>query len=136
MTPPAFSWGSLDDVRVLNEAAVKVEQKFIVTTEDKVRLCLISHLEGVTRSRDWWTPASVLVAIILTCVTATFHQALWLDAATWRAIFVLTGFGVAAWLVMAVARTRRRPKIQDVIDKIWAGAEKVVWDGRVGKPRE
>jgi len=80
---------------------VNVEQVFIVTTEDKVRICLNRHLDRVERRRDWIAPLGVLITLVVTLVTTTFRD-LWLSKDAWQALFIFAAFGAAVWLMRAL----------------------------------
>jgi hypothetical protein len=73
--------------------SVNVRQEFIVTTEDKLRLCLHAHLENVEKRKDWWTPAGLFFAILTTLVTTSTFKNIGLKATEWRALFIFTGVG-------------------------------------------
>ena len=93
---------------------VNLSQEAIVITEDKVRLCLIAHLRGLEAKKDWIAPAGVLLTIIITFATTTFRDAA-LSAATWRAVFVISGVLTFAWLVRTLWVAWKAPTMEDVV---------------------
>lgn len=93
---------------------LNLAQDAIVITEDKVRLCLINHLQRMESKREWIAPAGILASIILTLATADFHD-FYLNADVWRAIFYVTGALVAYWLLRTLRAAFSRSSIEDVV---------------------
>ncbi|ABA56698.1 hypothetical protein Noc_0165 [Nitrosococcus oceani ATCC 19707] len=116
-----------EDKRTLVEQLVSVErisfnvtQSVIVTTEDKIRLSLSSYLQNAKRRSDWIAPASLLIAILATLVTATFNDFI-LSGATWKAVFIIVGLGAAIWLIRALLFLRDKSTIEELIEEIKTG---------------
>jgi len=93
---------------------LNVAQGVIVITEDKVRLCLIKHLSRLEARRGWIAPAGILLTIITTFATTTFRDFV-LNSDTWKAIFIIAGLLVAAWLIRAIAVALQSPSVEDVV---------------------
>jgi hypothetical protein len=93
---------------------VNLSQEAIVITEDKVRLCLIAHLRGLEAKRDWIAPTGVLLTIIGTFATTTFHDA-GLSAAAWQAIYIISGIMTLGWLGRALLVAWKAPTMEDVV---------------------
>ena len=72
------------------EVFPNLSQQVIMTTEDRLKLCLQENLKKAERKNDWITPFSLLIAIITAFVTATFKDFI-VSAKTWEAIFILVG---------------------------------------------
>ncbi len=89
-------------------------QDTIVITEDKVRLCLLSHLKKAESKYSWAAPLGILVAVILTLATSDFHD-FFLKADVWLAIFVLLGVGALVWLICALRRARVAPTLDTIV---------------------
>lgn len=96
---------------------LNLAQNAIVTTEDKLRLCLIEHLRGLEAKGKWVAPAGILATIVAAFATTSFHD-FYLDAATWRALFLVAGLVDAAWLLRSVVQTLRSPRLDDVVNEI------------------
>lgn len=79
-----------------------VNQEIIITTEDKIKLVLISTREILNSQRDWWTPAGLLLSFIATLSTADFKDALTVPKEFWHAIFVLLTIASAVWLLISL----------------------------------
>lgn len=51
------------------------------------------------KKRDFVAPSAALLAVLLTLLTAKFHDALTISASTWQAIFIVVAVLCAARLV-------------------------------------
>ena len=128
-TPPQESninIGSIKGLVVASEVhLMNLPQEVIVTTEDKVRLCLSQHLKRMEKKKRWVAPFGILAAIILALVTSTFKD--WgLDAATWRAIFIIAGVLSLSWLIYSVKEALGSEKIEDIIGELKKGSESMI----------
>ena len=92
------------DVLQNSNVHVNFEQDFIVTTEDKIRLCMMEHANQLADQTSWISPVSLFVTIILVLLTASFNDALGLTKDTWQAIFVISAVLTAIWAVRWVIR--------------------------------
>lgn len=93
---------------------LNLSQDAIVITEDKVRLCLIEHLDRLGARKDWIAPAGILLTFAVTFPTTTFHDA-GLPASTWQAMFIIATLLNAAWLLKALWRAWKSPKLEEVV---------------------
>ena len=96
---------------------INVSQEVIITTEDKVRLCLSEHLKSLEKKSSWIAPLGILIAIVVTLSTSTFRQKLF-SADTWFAIFVIAGLISLLWLIISVVRACRSRKLEDIIAEL------------------
>jgi hypothetical protein len=94
-----------------------LSQEVIMITEDKAQLILSKHLKNMEMRRDWVAPLGILIAIVTAFSTSTFKDA-GLDASTWRAIFVIVGALSSLWLFKSAMRSRKAPKVEDVVDQM------------------
>jgi hypothetical protein len=95
----------------------QVEQTVIITTDDKVRLCLNRHLEKMGRRQEWIAPFGLLLTIILTLVTVDFKSVV-LSKDTWLAIFVIAAVLSALWLVSSLRHLSKASSIDEVIEDL------------------
>ncbi len=96
--------------RELEEGAVihtNLTQAIIITTDDKVRLCLSRHFYLLQGKTQWATPAGILITLFATLGTADFKPTLGRPAAFWEAFFSLGALAAAAWLCISLARSIR-----------------------------
>jgi len=71
----------------------------------------------VDQQHEWVAPAGILVALILTLTTSTFHDFL-LPRDTWLAIFIIALLLCLAWLLRSLWRLRKAPSIDDVVEQL------------------
>ncbi len=116
--PPFESRILTDEIvqRISRETKVHLNlaQDMIVTNEDKVRLCLTSHLSRVEAKRGWIAPFAIFVSILLTLVTAQFHD-LYLSASAWKAMFIWALILDSVWLGRALLSVRKSSGVDDIV---------------------
>lgn len=96
---------------------VNVNEAVILTTEDKVRLCLYKHLSVVEQRRAWIAPLGILVTLLLCFVTSSFRD--WfLPRDTWRAAFIILAALCLAWLVRCLLLLRSKSSIEDIVREL------------------
>lgn len=112
------------DIQDLNKQSTittNVEQKYIVTTKDKLKLTLIDWEKSKKMASEWWTYLGMALSFIIPLFTADF-QAFWIfSAEILRALFVIMSaiFGVIT--VIAVIRriiNRRKISIDHCVNQI------------------
>lgn len=99
------------------------DQELIVITADKLELVLQRHLSNLERRKEWIAPLGILIAIASAFSTATFKDA-YFSAATWQAIFVITGILSSIWLVKTGWTAIRAPALSEIMDKIKQSSDK------------
>ena len=93
-------------------------QEIIITTEDKIRLCLIEHLSRMEKRNAWITPLGILLTIVIVFPTTTFRDAFYLSAATWQAMFVIGGVICFGWLIRSIWNAQVSSSMNDVVAEI------------------
>lgn len=99
-----------------------LDQEVVVTTVDKVKLCLMENEKALSARREWITPLTVFVTLVTTFAATSFKDAL-LQAATWRAIYIIGLFTSLVWLIHAAYQAwenRNRAGIQAILRKLKA----------------
>lgn len=99
-----------------------LDQEVIVTTVEKVRLCLLNHKDRLTAKREWNLPASLLVTIITALVAADSSNVL-LDAAVWQSLFILAVTASFVWLMFLLSkawRCRKGGDIEEIVENLKA----------------
>jgi hypothetical protein len=81
-----------------------VGQEFVITTVDKVKLCLREHKEILTSRMEWLAPLGVFLALLTTLVAADFKDAFSLSKQDWRAIFIVGTIVSFLWLLRCIYR--------------------------------
>ncbi len=94
-----------------------VRQNLIVITEDKVCLCLQRHLERLGAKRGWIAPAGILITILATFATTTFHP-FYVGGATWEAIFIVAAVLNLYWLIRSGVAAWKGSTIEDVVGEM------------------
>ena len=96
-----------------------LEQVVIVTTEDKLRLCLQNAIDRLGAKREWWTPSALLVTLILALTTTEFKDQFDIPAATWLAIFLIAAAVTFLWTIKAIWKaTRVKVSIESIVSEI------------------
>ena len=101
----------------VDRVILNVSQSVIVTTEDKLKLALQSHMSEVDGNKDWIAPLSLSIALIMTLVTADFKDLI-LTKDTWRAIFIISSFLSFGWLLFALKKAFKRKSLESLIKEI------------------
>lgn len=116
--------GIIDVRSIVNVTQVhlNVSQELIITTEDKVQLCLSKHLRTVEKRRNWIAPLGVLIPIVVTLVTSTFRDFI-IEAATWRAVFILVGVLSFGWLGWSVWEALQSGNVEDIVVELKKGSQ-------------
>ncbi len=126
LTPPPVTTEITESLAsqliTVSEVSLNVSQGIIITTEDKIRICLSEHLKRMEKKKGWLTPLGIFATIIVALVTSTFKD-IGLDSATWHAIFIITGFISFGWLVWSINEARQSEKLEDIIIELKKGAQ-------------
>ena len=94
-----------------------LEQEFILTTDDKIRICLTDHLSRMEKRTSWIAPLGVLLAILVVFPTTTFKSFI-VSAETWEAIFIISAILSFVWLIKNLWQARVSTSMDKVIDDI------------------
>lgn len=105
----------------VSEVHLNVSQEVIITTEDKIRICLSEHLKRMEKKRGWIAPSGIFITIVIVLITSTFKD-IGIDAATWRAIFILSGIISAGWLIWSIREALKSEKIEDIVSELKKGS--------------
>ena len=96
-----------------------LEQVVIVTTEDKLRLCLHKSIDRLGTKREWWTPVALLVTLVLALTTAEFKDRFAFPAATWQAFFLLLTVASLIWTFVAIWKAIRvKVSVESIVSEI------------------
>lgn len=92
-------------------------QQYIITTSDRLKLCLLENLKKAEKKHDWVAPFGVFLAIGTTFVTTTFRD--WvLPAKAWEGIFLLLGIASIFWCVVSLKSALYKIDIDIIIKEI------------------
>ena len=91
----------------------------MITTEDKIRLCMSQHAGRLAVKQAWVAPASLLVTIVLVLLTADFHDAFSVEKASWKAVFLLTALLSLIWSVYSVYHAiKTTTSVDTIVDEL------------------
>ena len=93
-----------EESRFVNEKRENLKCDLIEITEDKLENILVRHLAKLGTRKAWIAPLSLLITSLLAILTGTFSTKFGIDAAVWRAVFVLLAIGSLAWLVVSLVQ--------------------------------
>ena len=94
-------------------------QGTIVTTEDRVRLCLQNAIDRLGAKRAWWTPSALLVTLLLALTTAEFKEQFAISAATWQAFFLFLALFSLIWTVVAIWKAKGvKISVESIVSEI------------------
>ena len=96
-------------------------QEVVVTTEDKIRICLISYLNRIGKKNGWIAPSGILLTIIITLLTSQFKD-FYFSADTWTAVFIIAALLSLVWLVICLKDILISVDIDEVIDELKKGS--------------
>lgn len=99
-------------------------QNAILTTEDKVRLILMTHLSKLEKKKTWMAPFGIFITILTTFVTTNFKSFMLIPATTWEAIFVIAGVLSFSWMVYTGIQSYRSPSLDDIVSEFKKSGEK------------
>jgi hypothetical protein len=117
------SFGS--DLVQTSRVHLNLSQDVIITTEDKLRLCLGTQVEAFKHKQAWIAPVSLFVTLLIVFATSTFKEFI-LPAATWQAVFVICTIAAAIWSIFAVIKAiGSRRKLDDLVNDIKKSSEKI-----------
>ena len=93
------------------------KQEIIAINEDKLRLILKDYEDSIKVNADWQTPLGLFVSILITLLTADFHDFLGLKKAVWQAIFVIVLFCSLYLLIVRGynAFNKKKINVEDVV---------------------
>ena len=95
-------------------------QEVVVTTVDKVKLCLINNRDCLTAKKEWLTPLGIFLALITTLVAAEFRKFIF-EPNVWTSIYVIGAIITLIWLLCAgynAYKNKDSGTIDSIVDEI------------------
>jgi len=102
----------------------------IISTEDKIELCLMKHLGDLENKSGWITPFGLLLTVILTFLTTNFKE-WYLSKEAWQAVFLIAGAIFLGWLIIAVIKAWRTKSVKDILEEIKKSSIKFDDEGKI-----
>jgi len=106
-----------DKIVNIENIHINTAQNIIITTEDKLRLHLLDHLNEIERKKEWITPLSLLITIIAVLITADFKD-FFLKPETWKLLFIISGVVSFLWLTKSLKQAFSKYDIADFIQEL------------------
>lgn len=98
---------------------INVSQDVLITTEDKVKLCLSDHLAVIEKKNSWQAPAGIFFTILTTLLTTTsFRNFFILNADQWKVAYIFGLIISLIWSLNTLKYIRNSSTIQDVVNAI------------------
>lgn len=90
----------------------------IKITLDKLKLVLTLHLSNLEKRKEWWTPLSLVIAILIIFSTTEFKDSFSIKATTWEAFFMMFLLSMFVWLILSGWKAYKTKSITDIINLI------------------
>jgi hypothetical protein len=90
----------------------------IKITSDKLKLILTQHLKNLESKKEWLTPFSLLITILIVFPTTTFKEFISIKSTTWEAFFLMAIVLTFIWLVFAIIKAFKAKNVDDIITLI------------------
>jgi len=107
-----------------------LEQEVVVTTVDKVRLCLIKNQNLLSAKKEWFTPLGLFLALLTTLVAADFRDFI-LKQDTWTALYIIGMIISFCWLCCSGCRAwknRAKSSIDGIVEELKTQQDKQLID--------
>jgi len=98
-----------------SDVAINLGATLVITTEDKIKLAVHTHLQRMAERSAWMAPLGILLTIAVTFPTTDF-KAFWiLSADSWRAMFVMGALLALFFLIKLGWRALKAPSEGDFL---------------------
>lgn len=111
----------LQDLNKNSTVTANIEQEYIITTYDKVKLILIECEENKKLATSWWTYLGMMLSFLFPLFTAEFQPFLSLSADIIKSIFILMSafFGIVTSIaIIKRIKNHKKISIEYCVDKI------------------
>jgi hypothetical protein len=106
----------------VNEEYANVKSDLIHITDDKLRNILNGFVSKVKKGKDWLTPFSIALTLVITFLTTDFSKDfLGISKSIWSLIFIGAFVASIIWLIISIInslRLRKLTNIEYLIDRI------------------
>lgn len=116
--------GSIDISGLMNESSnihTNLSQDVVITTEDKLKLCLLEHQDTLKMKSDWKTPVAILATLVPVFLTADFKKTFGIPSDTWTAVFIISCIITFFWSLLTIHqayKVRNSGDIKNIISEI------------------
>lgn len=105
---------------VLTNSEVKsnLGENIFISTEDKIKICLMDYLKDLGEKKSWITPLGLFVTIAITFSTTEFKDSFGLPKETWQAVFFIAGIMILFWFFYTVGNAGKTKTVDEVIEEL------------------
>lgn len=111
----------LKELGTNSDIHVNVDQQYIITTEDKIKIALSELVNRLEKKGRWKTPFAILITIVTALLSTNFKGFLF-SAIIWQTIFIFVAILSFCWIIYALWKSRRQIGIEDVIAELKRGS--------------
>ncbi len=109
-------------VSLVATMSYNVEQDLILVTEDKLKICLQSHVNTLGQQAAWLVPFGIFLTIASTLYTSTFKDLAHLKADQVQTIYFVGAVVTIAWTCWKLPAAFRRTTVNKLILQIKEGS--------------
>ena len=95
-----------------------IGQEYIVTTVDKVEICLTKHKNSLQDKHKWLIPCSALLSTVLVIATSEFQTRFGIDADYWQGTFVTAAIFLFGWTVYWIVMAVQAPDLDNIVAEL------------------
>ena len=99
-----------------------IGQEIVLTTVDKVRICLMTNRDYLTAQREWLTPLGLFLSLLTTLVAAEFKSIIF-KPDIWFAIYLVGSILTFVWLCGSACRAwgvRGQGTVDSIVNELKA----------------
>ena len=98
----------------INNTISDISVNVITITEDRMENILIKHVSKIRKSKDYIGAAALVISLLIVLVTSEFKDK-WLDAGTWRGLFIFLFIASIFYLLYTLVNLKRHNSSVDEI---------------------
>ncbi len=80
-----------------------LKQEVVVTTIDKIRICLMQNKERLTVKNGWIAPLGILITLVATLFSTNFKTFIF-KAEVWQAVYIIGTLITVVWLIVSIKK--------------------------------
>ncbi|MFZ1081844.1 MAG: hypothetical protein WAO19_07955 [Candidatus Kryptoniota bacterium] len=97
-----------------------LQQEVLITTVDKVRICLMNNVNRLTAKQEWVAPLGIFITLVATLFATDFKEFI-IKPEVWHAMYILSSLGVLVWLGRTgykAWKMRSEVSVNSIIDEL------------------
>lgn len=115
----------IDFKELFNESSsqihTNISQNIVLTTEDKLEICLRKHQDTLKAKSDWKTPLGIFITLVTVLITAEFKTVFGLNSDIWKASCFIACALTAGWSLKTLIKAftlKGEGTIEKIINEI------------------